>query len=190
MLDRAGPIWRNVPERARDVALEANGERLQAWYYSMGGKPEIAVPLFEDAIRKLRAFLGPEHHITASALGGLAYARLQLGELGEADRLSLEALEMGLKMPATSSDQLAHIRFARGQVLMAQQQWGPARDEFVQAWDLYYVLAPRSFDWKIATLDVLVRACDRLEDGEAKAHWEELRRATTTSGALPEQGGA
>jgi hypothetical protein len=61
--------------------------------YRDAGEPDRALPLFEEALTKQKATLGPDHPHTIATLHNLALACRDLGQLDRALPLHVEALE-------------------------------------------------------------------------------------------------
>jgi len=171
LTERACRIRDSIPILARDALINANGHRHLAWFYALTGRTREAIPVYRQCCEDLTAAVGPDHHLVALAEAGLAYCLVSAGPLEEAELLSARALQVAQRLAATHSDQLAHIRFVRGHVLMAMAQPKEALGLLEQAWTPIYSNLWAGFVWRRVLIEDLVKACEALGDAGAADQW-------------------
>lgn len=169
---RVCEIWDGLPEQARDMSLTANSRRLLAQYMTLDGRHAEAIPVYRRAVTELEAAFGDVHHVVALARAGLACSLTAEGMLEEADRHSRDALRMGEGIPATSPDQLTHLQFARGHVLVALGRFDEGTPLLQEAWDVYYKYLDPTFAWRRALVLDMTRCARGGGNDELARTWE------------------
>jgi tetratricopeptide (TPR) repeat protein len=172
--ERALRIRQRTPPEARDPILEGGALRYQAWFLTLAGRYREGADYWERAGATLRSVVGPEHHAVALTRAGLAMCLAEEGRLEEADRVSAEALESGLKNPATTvGDQTANLRLARGLVLARLGRAEEAREQLLAAWDAFLgVHAPPRYPWRTLCARSLAECARRLNLPDEAARWD------------------
>jgi tetratricopeptide (TPR) repeat protein/predicted Ser/Thr protein kinase len=166
--DRAGPA------AARDPLIDANSRRYLAYFLTLAGRCDEAVPAWRRAAAELRGALGDGHYVVAFAGAGLAFCLAQSGQeadLAEADALSARAMSMADSIPDAARDQAALIRLIRGHVLLAMGRPAEARATLEPAWDMALRNAGRTYPWRPVFIRDVVAACRALGDHEAADDW-------------------
>ena len=168
---RACAIWESVPPEARDHLLAANSRRRLAWYLSLAQEHERAIGEYRRAIDELLASVGPEHHTLALTRSGLALCLAETGDLQRADVLSAQALAFVERRPATPIDQVSHIRFVRGHVLMRLGRHREAIDVLEKAWDPIFRYANSEFVWRRQFITDVADAHEAQGQSQAAQAW-------------------
>ncbi len=170
--ERADAIWASIPDGARDELLAANSRRRLGWYLDLAGRHEEAVGVYESALASFSAQLSPDHYLIALTRAGLAMGHAGIGDLERAEALSLEASRVFEVEYAIPADTSAHIRFARGHVLMLLGRDAEARPFLEGAWaDAYGVNSGTSFAWRNMLIEDMVGVCTALGDGPGADAW-------------------
>jgi tetratricopeptide (TPR) repeat protein len=68
-----------------------------AWGYQAAGKLDLAVPLFEEALKVMKPKLGPDHPNTLRTMKSLGLAYIRVGQSARAEPLLRECLAIGEK---------------------------------------------------------------------------------------------
>ena len=85
-----------------------------AMAYTVTGKPEQALPLFEETLRLMKTKREPDHPDTLKSMGQLAAIHLELGHLDQALALGEETLQrMKGSAHRTSHDDIRHGKLGR-----------------------------------------------------------------------------
>ncbi len=173
---QACEIWDSIPPGARDKLLAANSRRRLGWYYSLKREFQPAIEELQRSGRELLAAVGPEHHTPALNAAELSFCLLETGRIAEADEMSRGALELASRLAATPGDQLAHVRFCRGHVLVALGRWAEARAVLEPAWSPNFEYTGDRFVWRPIIIDDIVRACEAMGDRSAAERWRSVGR--------------
>jgi tetratricopeptide (TPR) repeat protein len=168
---RAQRIHELPPEQLWDVLIVSNSRRHLGWFLSLAGRHEEAIPEFQRAIDELTRELGPVHHVVALCEAGLAVALANTGNIAEAEALSAHAMTVARSSRIAAGDQLAHVCFARGRVLLESGRWSDARENLEEAWDRFYRCTTPGFRWRIETIEGIIRCLNELGEADAAARW-------------------
>jgi tRNA A-37 threonylcarbamoyl transferase component Bud32 len=140
-------IRESIPAGVRDALLTANSRRTLAWMVLMDGRAKESLPIFKSVVADFENIVGPRHHTWALAVGSMAVALADSGDLRAAEDASLRALNVAETSTAIPVDALAHIRFARGHVLFLQRKHEQAIAAFAPVWDTYYHPSGNLLPW-------------------------------------------
>ncbi len=168
------------PRELWDVLIVSNSRRFLGWFLSLAGRDEEAAREYRTALEALIPELGEEHHVVAMVRAGLAASLARLGEMDEAEALSAAAIDAAYRSPNIVGDQMSHICFARGRVLLGQGRFEEAARCFKEAWDRFYYCTATTYPWRIETLRGLARCARERGDAAAAEEWE--RRQTESRG--------
>lgn len=160
-----------MPTRVRDSLTATNGERYLAWYLTMAGRFDEALPVWEQCLSGFRAQLGDEHYVVALTESGYAMCLIGLDRLAEADELTRRALAIAEASPVTAADQLAHIRLARGHTLTQLGRPAEALPILLGAWQAMYSDAGIRLPWRRLLIEDLIQACQVQGDADGEATW-------------------
>ena len=126
-LDRALPLSRRRSSSEGEARTRASRHAHQheqpRLAYQAAGKPDLALPLFEETLELRKAKLGPEHPDTLASMNNLAVAYQAAGKLDLAlplfeETLKLRKAKLGPEHPDTllSMDNLAWAYQAAGKL--------------------------------------------------------------------------
>ena len=168
---RACAVWDSMAPEARDGLLAANFQRRLGLALMISGRYQEAIAINREALDRLRAVVGDEHHVINLAEAQLAFCLLQTGDTAQAEVISERALAAACANPATAGDQLAHIRFIRGHILASQGRLAEAVPLLQQAWTLMYQSVSLRFPWRRLLIEDLVAAFEASGDSSSAATW-------------------
>jgi len=187
LMARVCAIHDATPPHVADPLLRASSRRYYAWALTLVGEYADAVPMWNRARQELIPVVGERHHAVAIVDSGLAFCAAEMGDFETAERLSSSALSLALALPATADDQLAHMRFVRGHVLVRKgldagslaASASEALGLFESVWTPAYErgTAP-SFRWRQVLARDAAAACAAVGDADGERRW--LFRAVTT----------
>lgn len=163
-----------VPAAARDPLVVANSHRTLGWVLSLAGRDDEAMGEFERVLADLQRMFGREHHLVALTEANLAFCLARIGQLDRADELSSHAVQVAATLPTVSLDQLLHIRWYRGFVLMALDRPADALVEMKFAWDNGYMTYASIFAWHRMLLEQLARACELTGNRAEAERWTSM----------------
>lgn len=168
---RAQAVRQRVPLEARDRLIEANSLKNYAWFLTLDGKYQEAIPIWRSVGQELRSQLGVDHHVAAIADSGLAYCLAELGEIDEADRLSESSERTVYALAVSAPDQRANASFVRGHVLFKSGRFDRALVSFSEAWSSLYATASPAYAWRKILLEEAVMACNTPELAALREVW-------------------
>ena len=160
-----------LPTTVRDPLMTANARRTLAWFLTMAKRSDEAAPIWLTCMDELRAILDEEHYVLALAQAQYAVCLLAQGRLAEADALSERALAVAEAAIGAAPDQLAHIHFARGHVLLHAGRADEARPILERGWDVMYRDSGVRLPWRTVLIEDMVKACQAQGDHAAEATW-------------------
>lgn len=164
-------IRERVPPGARDALSLANAHRLYAWYLSLAGRHEEAIPAAISASDELTSLLDETHYLVAFSRATLAYSLAVSGRLEEADALSEKAYDVAIASPAIHVDQYTHVAFVRGHILARLARHAESLECLDDAWTVYADL-PIEFPWKPILIEDALAAARLSGDPDALASWQ------------------
>lgn len=168
---RACAIRDAIPVGVRDPLVVATAHRHLGWFLSLAGRHDEAITVLRGAAQEFRDAVGPDHHLVALAEANLAFSLVQTGAVREADDLSERAIGTGGGSPATYSDQLNHMQFVRGHVLMSLGRAAEAKALFTPCWEQHYRMTPSPFAWRRTLIIDMARACAATGDAAGAETW-------------------
>jgi len=183
---RACAIRDTVAPGVRDPLVVATAHRVLGWFLSLAGRHEEAIPVLRGALQEIREAVGPDHHLVALAQSKLAFSLVQTGAVKEADELSERALETGQRLPATYMDQLTHMQFVRGHVLMSLGKPAEAKALLTPCWEQHYRFTAASFAWRRTLIIDMARACAALGDSAGAETWQRLIEEPPVTSVIPQ----
>ena len=183
---RARAIRDTVAPGVRDPLVVATAHRVLGWFLSLAGRHEEAIPVLRGALQEIREAVGPDHHLVALAQSKLAFSLVQTGAVKEADELSERALETGQRLPATYMDQLTHMQFVRGHVLMSLGKPAEAKALLTPCWEQHYRFTAASFAWRRTLIIDMARACAALGDSAGAETWQRLIEEPPVTSVIPQ----
>jgi len=179
---KACAIRELIPIEARDPMMLANGMRYIAHFLACDGRHAEALPVYEDAIRRLVASVGEKHHLVTICRSLQAWTLWNLGEQERADALSRLALEDSISNPAMSVDQLQQSRFVRARILLRKGEPAEAKELLEQAWSVTYKFYPTNHMLRREFIADATRASELVNDKERAAWWaSQLETDPTTA---------
>ena len=79
-----------------------------AWGYQAAGKLDLALPLFEETLKAIKAKLGPDHPNTLTTMNSLGDGYIRAGQAAKAEPLLRECLAFREKIAARRVDNVWH----------------------------------------------------------------------------------
>ena len=94
--------------------------------YAFAGRPDRALPLFEQAWAGRRAKLGPDHPDTLRSMSDLAGAYEDAGNVEKARELDKECLAAHARLNRPESFEMARAQTGAGSRLLGREKWAEA----------------------------------------------------------------
>lgn len=161
-----------IPPEIRDPLVIANSHRFLGWCLAGDGRCDEAKAWCERALGGFEVVVDAKHHLVALTQAQLAYCCVQLGELPRADELSAQAWIKADASSAIFGDQLAHVTFARGHVLMALGRAAEALPLLERAaTNPCYDLASPAYRLRRQLFEDVVRAHEQTGDHAGAEAW-------------------
>lgn len=169
-------IMAAIPETIRDPLIYGNALRFHAFALAVNGQHELALVQYRRALDTIARAVGANHHTYALTEAQMAVTLLALGEQAAAAQHSEHALTVVEALPSIALDQLSHVRFARGHILMSQGRLREAEPLLRRASDDFYCArtSPR-FPWFALLMDHLAKCRLAAGDEKSAAKWLEMK---------------
>lgn len=175
-------IRESIPAGVRDALLTANSRRTLAWMILMDGRAKESLAMYQTVAKDLENIVGTRHHTWALTMAGMAVALAELGDLQAADDASARALNIAETSSAIPIDALAHVRFARGHILFAQEKYEQAIAAFTPAEAAYDNPRGNLLPWHKRLVREMAAAHEALGHSAEAATWrareQELNQRT------------